>query len=55
MAKRVVVTKAQRSAAKAMVQRSAVTGRYVSPSLKKIAGAKVVPKTSSNNSKSSSK
>lgn len=43
MAKKVVVSSAQRSAASAMVKRSAVTGRYVSNSVRKIANAKVQP------------
>lgn len=46
MAKKVVVSSAQKSAAKAMVSRSAVTGRYVSPSVHKIANAKTQPKAS---------
>ena len=40
--KQVAVTSAQRSAAKAMVSRSALTGRTVSPSVTKIANAKPV-------------
>lgn len=43
MAKKVVVSSAQKSAASAMVKRSAVTGRYVSKSVRKIANAKVQP------------
>jgi hypothetical protein len=43
MAKKVVVSSAQKSAASAMVKRSAVTGRYVSNSVRKIANAKVQP------------
>lgn len=39
MAKRVYVTSAQARAAKTLVARSAVTGRFVSSSLKKIAAA----------------
>lgn len=46
MAKKVIVSSAQKSAAKAMVSRSAVTGRYVSPSVRKIANAKTQPTTS---------
>ncbi len=42
MAKQVVVSSAQKSAAKAMVKRSAVTGRAVSPAVRKIADAKSV-------------
>ena len=42
MAKRVVVSSAQKAAAQAMVARSAVTGRYVSDAVRKIADAKVV-------------
>ena len=41
MAERVIVSSAQRSAARAMVSRSAVTGRYVSKSVRKIAEAQV--------------
>jgi hypothetical protein len=43
MTKRVVVSSAQKSAASAMVKRSAATGRYVSSSVRKIANAKVQP------------
>lgn len=43
MAKKVVVSSAQKSAASAMVKRSAVTGRQVSSSVRKIANAKVQP------------
>ena len=43
MARKVVVTSAQRSAAQAMVKRSAVTGRPVSTSVQKIANARVQP------------
>jgi len=43
MAKQVVVSSAQKSAAKAMVTRSAVTGRQVSKSVRKIANAKTQP------------
>ncbi|GAB3993306.1 hypothetical protein GCM10028771_17970 [Nocardioides marmoraquaticus] len=43
MAKRVIVSSAQKSAAKAMVSRSAVTGRNVSSSVRKIADAKTLP------------
>lgn len=46
MTKKVVVSSAQRSAASAMVKRSAVTGRHVSDSVRKIANAKVQPVTS---------
>lgn len=46
MAKKVIVSSAQKSAAKAMVSRSAVTGRHVSPSVHKIANAKSQPKSS---------
>jgi hypothetical protein len=41
--KKVVVSSAQKSAASAMVKRSAVTGRYVSKSVHKIANAKSQP------------
>ena len=41
MAKKVVVSSAQRSAASAMVKRSTVTGRPVSKSVQKIANATV--------------
>lgn len=41
MAKKVVVSSAQKSAASAMLRRSAITGRYVSESVRKIANAKV--------------
>jgi len=41
-AKRVFVSSAQKSAARAMVNRSAITGRKVSPSVRKIADAKTV-------------
>jgi hypothetical protein len=41
MAKRVVVSRAQRSAARAMVKRSAKTGRPLSPSVVLIANATV--------------
>ncbi len=47
VAKKVVVSSAQRSAAQAMVKRSAVTGRYVSKSVQKIANAKPVSRTKS--------
>ncbi len=40
MAKRVVVTSAQKAAARAMVKRSAITGRPVSDAVRKIADAK---------------
>lgn len=40
MAKKVIVSSAQKSAARAMVSRSAATGRYVSSSVHKIAAAK---------------
>lgn len=43
MAKTVVVSSAQKSAASAMVKRSAVTGRHVSNSVRKIANARVQP------------
>lgn len=43
MTKKVVVTSAQRSAAQAMVRRSAITGRPVSRSVQKIAEAKIKP------------
>lgn len=43
MAKKVAVSSAQKSAASAMVKRSAVTGRHVSKSVRKIANAKVQP------------
>ncbi len=39
MAKQVYVTRVQRDAAKLLVDRSAITGRYVSPSVRKIANA----------------
>ena len=41
MTKKVTVTRAQKKAAQAMVKRSAVTGRPVSPSVHKIANATV--------------
>jgi hypothetical protein len=41
MAKRVVVTAAQKEAARAMVERSSLTGRSVSKSVHQIANAKV--------------
>jgi len=40
MSKTVVVSSAQKSAARAMVRRSAATGRYVSKSVHRIANAK---------------
>ncbi len=40
MAKKVYVTRAQKVAAKMLVSRSAVTGRYVSPNVRKIANAR---------------
>jgi hypothetical protein len=43
MVKKVVVSSAQKSAASAMVKRSAVTGRHVSESVRKIANAKAQP------------
>jgi len=43
MAKRIFVSSAQKSAAQAMVDRSAVTGRKVSNSVRRIANAKVAP------------
>ncbi len=43
MAKRVVVSSAQKSAAQAMVKRSAVTGRSISGSVVKIANASMQP------------
>jgi hypothetical protein len=46
MAKKVIVSSAQKSAAKAMVSRSAVTGRPVSLSVRKIANARTQPTTS---------
>lgn len=45
MAKKVIVSSAQKSAASAMVRRSAATGRSVSASVRKIANAKVQPVT----------
>ena len=45
MAKQVVVSSAQRSAASAMVKRGAATGRVVSNSVRKIANAKVQSRT----------
>ena len=39
MAKKVYVTRVQKDAAKMLVNRSAVTGRYVSPNVRKIANA----------------
>jgi hypothetical protein len=51
MAKRVVVSSAQKSAARAMVNRSAVTGRYVSDSVRKIAHARVEAVSESENSR----
>jgi hypothetical protein len=41
--KRVFVSSAQKAAARAMVNRSAVTGRKVSASVRKIADAKAEP------------
>lgn len=43
MAKQIVVSSAQRSAASVMVKRSATTGRSVSSSVRKIANAKIRP------------
>lgn len=43
MTKKVVVSSAQRSAARAMVKRSALTGRTVSTSVRKIADARLEP------------
>lgn len=43
MAKRVFVSSAQKAAARAMVDRSAVTGRKVSDSVRKIAAARLEP------------
>ncbi|WP_446664986.1 hypothetical protein [Flexivirga sp. B27] len=43
MAKQVFVSSAQRAAAEAMVNRSAITGRKVSKSVRKIAEAKIEP------------
>lgn len=43
MAKKVIVSGAQRSAASAMVKRSAATGKVVSSSVRKIANARVQP------------
>lgn len=43
MASRVFVTSAQRTAARAMVNRSAATGRKISSSVRKIADAKIEP------------
>jgi hypothetical protein len=40
MAKKVYVTRVQKDAAKMLVNRSAVTGRYVSSNVRKIADAK---------------
>lgn len=39
MAKKVYVTRVQKDAAKMLVKRSAVTGRYVSSNVRKIANA----------------
>lgn len=38
-AKKVTVTRAQKAAAKSLVQRSAASGRFVSSSVKKVASA----------------
>lgn len=43
MTERVFVSSAQKRAASAMVARSAKTGRYVSPSVRKIANATTQP------------
>lgn len=43
--KTVRVTSAQKNAAKALVSRSATTGRYVSPSVTKIANAKTTTRS----------
>ena len=40
MAKKVYVTRVQKDAAKMLVNRSAVTGRYVSSNVRKIANAR---------------
>jgi hypothetical protein len=42
VAKKVYVTRVQRDAAKLLVDRSATTGRYVSPNVRKIANAQPV-------------
>ncbi|MBB2894713.1 hypothetical protein FHU39_004764 [Flexivirga oryzae] len=41
--KRVFVTRAQKAAARAMVDRSAVTGRPISDAVRKIAEARIEP------------
>jgi hypothetical protein len=43
MTKRVYVSSAQKSAAQAMVDRSALTGRKISDSVRKIANARLEP------------
>jgi len=43
VSKKVVVTKAQQDAAKAIVKRSATTGKYVRSSVAKMAHAPVTP------------
>ncbi len=48
MAKRVYVTSAQTRAAKTLVARSAVTGRFVSAEVRKIASASVDRHTAAN-------
>jgi hypothetical protein len=53
VARRLVVSSAQKSAAEAMVKRSAVTGRPVSESVRRIANAKVVRGTTDGNSPTS--
>ena len=45
MPKKIFVSSAQKSAAQAMVNRSSLTGRKVSNSVRKIANAKVEPST----------
>lgn len=45
MTRRIFVSSAQKSAAEAMVKRSAVTGRQVSSSVRRIADARVEPAT----------
>lgn len=47
MTKKVVVSSAQKAAARAMVKRSATTGRAVSKSVHKIANAKTQPRPAS--------
>jgi hypothetical protein len=53
MARQVIVSSAQKSAAQAMVNRSLITGRTVSRSVHKIANAEVVVRSNRRSVKSS--